>query len=111
MDSDKIKRMNTQISNILKYLMVIFVIAFIAWLFPSNLHTQYKYNLGDRWRYDNHVSPFDFSIKKSGEEIQNEQNEVLKDIYPFYLFDEKVVAEQTKNLKRDCSKNLRRFRK
>lgn len=88
--------MNTTVSNILKYLMVLVVIAFIAWLFPSHVHTQYKYNLGDRWRYDNLTAPFDFSIKKSADELSVEQNEILKDIYPFYLFDENIINEQIK---------------
>jgi putative nucleotidyltransferase with HDIG domain len=97
MDADETKsKMNTTVSNILKYLMVLIVIAFIAWLFPSHVHTQYKYNLGDRWRYDNLTAPFDFSIKKSADELSLEQNEILKDIYPFYLFDENIIYEQIK---------------
>ena len=78
--------------------MVLLVIAFIAWLFPKNVHTQYKYNLGDRWRYDNLTAPFDFSIKKSDDELQAERSEITKDIYPFYLVDESVATTQAKKL-------------
>lgn len=89
----------SQYSDIIKYVMVLFVIAFIAWLFPKNVHTQYKYNLGDRWRYDNLVAPFDFSIKKSADEIDIEKEEILKEVYPFYLFDNSIAAEQIRLLK------------
>ena len=88
--------MNTAYSNILKYVIVLFVIAFIAWLFPSNVHTEYKYNTGDRWRYDNLVAPFDFSIKKTEAELQTERQEMLQDMYPFYLFDQEKSNEGIK---------------
>ena len=90
--------MNSNYSNLIKYVLVLFVIAFIAWLFPKNVHTQYKYNLGDRWRYDDLTAPFDFSIKKSDSELEEEKGEILNEIYPFFLFDESVASEQSKIL-------------
>ena len=92
--------MNATYSNIAKYLLVLAVIAFIAWLFPNNVQSQYKYKVGDRWRYDNLTAPFDFSIKKSPDELATEQQAIVKDIYPFYLFDETTADDQIKKFEK-----------
>ncbi len=97
-------------SNIIKYVLVLFVIAFIAWLFPKNVHTEYKYKLGDLWRYDNLEAPFDFSIKKSENEYEIEKREILEEIYPFFLFDEKVIVDQSKQLKERLDSEFGRIR-
>ena len=94
--------MNQTYSNIAKYILVLVVIAFIAWLFPNTVQSQFKYKIGDRWRYDNLVAPFDFSIKKSKDELNAEKQDITKEIYPFYLVDEKVADDQT-------SKFVKRF--
>ncbi len=102
--------MSNMNSNVLKYVLALFVIAFIAWLFPNNVHTQYKYNLGDFWRYDDLVSPFDYSIKKSAEELENERTEIVKDIYPFYLFDEAVGTSQINKFKNRLDLEIERLK-
>jgi putative nucleotidyltransferase with HDIG domain len=101
--------MNENISNILKYLLVIAVIAFIAWLFPKNTQTNYKYEAGSHWRYDELIAPFDFAIRKSDEELAKERKTILSDIYPFYLIDSEVGLNQKKSFNRSLNEEIRRL--
>ncbi len=84
----------------------------IVWLYPSEY--KFRYDLSDLkghpWLHDNLSAPFDFAIKKSADEIANEQNDLKKNFTPYFRFDEKLnglfppFAEQGKLLPEDQKK-------
>jgi putative nucleotidyltransferase with HDIG domain len=42
---------------------------------------------GHPWPHDNLIAPFDFAIKKSGEDLATEQRDIQKNIIPYYRYD------------------------
>ncbi|MEM1322868.1 MAG: HDIG domain-containing metalloprotein [Bacteroidota bacterium] len=70
-----------------KYGMVLLVIAFISFLFPNNAKFKYEFDKGQTWRYADLIAPFDYAIKKTQEEMENELQEVEQGFSPYYTVD------------------------
>ncbi len=70
------------------------VVVFISLLFPNNAKFKYTFELGQKWRYEELIAPFDFPIKKTQTELAAEYAEVEKKINPFYRIDLNVLERQ-----------------
>jgi putative nucleotidyltransferase with HDIG domain len=77
-----------------KILLFIISIAFIVYVFPKQGKFKYEFhNLkGKPWYHDDLIAPFDFSIKKTNEELANEKAIILKNIKPYFKFDTSIVT-------------------
>lgn len=81
-------------SEMYKILLFIISIAFIVYVFPKQGKFKYEFhNLkGKPWYHDDLIAPFDFSIKKTNEELANEKAIILKNIKPYFKFDTSIVT-------------------
>ncbi|OIQ28564.1 MAG: phosphohydrolase [Bacteroidetes bacterium MedPE-SWsnd-G2] len=63
----------------LAYKLILFVstIVFIVYLFPKSGKFKYSFDKGKPWQSENLYAPFDFAIKKSAEELEEEQQEIV----------------------------------
>ena len=77
-----------------KYLMVAAVVAFISLLFPNNARFQYSFEKGQSWRYDDLYAPFDFAIKKTEGELNEERSRVRQEFAPIYQKKNDIAQEQ-----------------
>ncbi len=70
----------------------IFVIAIllITYLFPRQGSFKYSFNEGRPWQYGLLTAPYDFPIYKSAEQLELEQDSILKFYEPYYSIDEKM---------------------
>ena len=80
--------------TLVKYLMIIGVVAIISFLFPNNVRFKYEFDKGQRWRYDDLRAPFDFAILKPEEEISKEQQRVRQNFSPYYEWVAEVGNQQ-----------------
>ncbi len=71
-----------------KILLFISTTFLIVYLFPKSGRFKYDFDKGKPWQSENLLAPFNFAIKKSADEIQNEQVEASENspIY-FEIFD------------------------
>lgn len=69
--------------HIVRYLLVIAAIITIASFFPKN-NFSYDFELDRPWKYENLLAPFQFTIKKSGEQIKQEEEAAINSILPAY---------------------------
>ena len=60
-------------SQIYKFILFLFSVVFIVYLIPKNSKFQYEFEEGKPWKYETLLSPFDFSIEKSVDEIELEK--------------------------------------
>ena len=74
--------------------MVLLTIVFISLLFPEQVRFRYQYKESGMWAYEDLYAPFDFPIKKSETEIQQEQSNLLSDLAPYYIIDHQVARRQ-----------------
>jgi len=80
-------------SLIYKYILYIITIACIVFFFPRGGKFKYEFQKGKPWQYENLYAPFDFSIKKTTEEITEERNAIEGDQVEYYSYDVIVATE------------------
>ena len=67
-------------------------VAFILWIFPSQVTFNYQYSKGRPWNYENLYAPFDFEIRKTDAQIRSEREALLAQKVYFYRYDSEIVA-------------------
>ena len=70
--------------NIVSLLLVIAVIIFIAFLFPSAGQFNLDYKNGEVWKHDDLLAPFEYPLLKSPEEISRLRNKVKNEFIPYF---------------------------
>lgn len=78
-----------------KGLLFVCSLVLIIYLFPHNL--RFRYNLeqleGRPWPYDKLVAPFDFAIRKSAVELQNEQDDLRRNQKRYFRYDSTAIKK------------------
>ncbi len=80
-------------SIIYKYMLYVITIACIVFFFPRGGKFKYEFQKGKPWQYENLYAPFDFSIKKTADEITEERNAIESDQVEYYYYDEAAASE------------------
>jgi putative nucleotidyltransferase with HDIG domain len=75
-------------------------VGLILWIFPSQRGFNYEYAQGRPWRYETLYAPFDFSIKKTEEQLKAEREAIAKSKVFYFDFDQSLVSAQAEKLKR-----------
>lgn len=78
-------------SVIYKYILYFVTIASIVFFFPRGGQFKYEFQKGKPWQYENLYAPFDFSIRKTNEELAAERKSIQDDQIPFYRFDTEIA--------------------
>ncbi len=81
-------------SSIYKALLFLISIFLIVQFFPRQTRFGYDYTQGRPWLHDDLIAPFDFAVLKTNEELQKEQQEILKDFKPFFRRHADVAEER-----------------
>ena len=87
----KISHSYQAIFRVLFFLAAIFV---VVWQMPRTVKFKYEYQKMRPWQYESLYAPFNFPIYKTAEQLKNEEELMLKDFYPIFVFD---VAETNNN--------------
>lgn len=77
------------------YKIVLFsiIITGLVYLFPSGIQFKYTYQKGKPWLHESIIAPFDFSIHKSEEELENERKEIKLHIKRCFVFDNEIYQK------------------
>ncbi len=75
---------------IYKYVLYFISIGLIVFFFPRGGKFKYDFQKGKPWQYENLYAPFDFSIKKTEEDITSEKQALLQRRPMYYTYDEAV---------------------
>lgn len=76
-----------------KYFLYFITVGLIVFFFPKGGKFKYEFQKGKPWQYENLYAPIDFSIKKTDEEIAEEQQSLRENKIDYYTFNADVVAE------------------
>lgn len=85
-----------------KYFLYFASIALIVFFFPKGGKFKYEFQKGKPWQYENLYAPIDFSIKKTPEEIAQEQLSIRNNKTDYYTYDAAVVD----NAKEEVAKSF-----
>ncbi|MBL6611662.1 MAG: HDIG domain-containing protein [Flavobacteriaceae bacterium] len=69
-------------------------VAFLLWIFPSQRTFNFQYTKGRPWNYENLYAPFDFEIRKTDTQIQEERDALLADKTFYYRYDNEIVTTE-----------------
>jgi len=84
-------------SLIYKLFLYILTVILVVYLFPKGGQFKYEFQKGKPWQYENYYSPFDFSIKKSLQEIEAEKQQIKENSKQFFEYNDEVVLNVKKN--------------
>lgn len=88
-------------SVILKFAMILMAIILICIFLPKQPRFQYEFQKGKVWNHDNLVSPYNFAILKTQEELMRDREQILKTIQPIYNLNSSVNKEQVDQFNTD----------
>lgn len=100
--SDRLYKNQSLVYKIFLYLCTV---SAILYLFPKGGKFKYEFQKGKPWQYESLYAPFDFPIHKTDEEIALEKEQVLKNVFPYYTYDNVVVTA----VKDDVEKNFSQY--
>ncbi len=66
----------------------------ITSVLPKHAKFKYEFEKGNVWLHDDLVSPFNFPIRKTTDEIKKDKESILKAILPVYELSDKVFQDQ-----------------
>src|SRR5690606_23463956 len=80
-------------SLIYKYFLYLISIFLIVFFLPKGGQFKYEFQKGKPWQYDNLYAPFDFSIKKTNDEIAKEKSEIEDRQIDYYSFNDSIADQ------------------
>jgi len=81
-------------------LFVLSVVVLIL-IFPKEGRFKYEFTKGKPWLHEDLIAPFDFAILKSADEINNEEQEVIAGLKPYFRVDDSITIQNRKSLVED----------
>lgn len=90
-------------SLIYKYLLYVLVVGVIVYLFPKGGQFKYEFQKGKPWQHETLYAPFDFSVKKTPEEIKEEELLIRARQIPYFFKDSSVAQNQNELLSQKIS--------
>ncbi|WP_435625257.1 HD family phosphohydrolase [Flagellimonas sp.] len=91
-----------------KYVLYAVSVALIVFFFPKEGKFKYEFQKGKPWQYENLYAPIYFSIKKTDEEIAEEQRFIRENKTDYYTYDAIVPNEVKLSVEQELSSTFRR---
>lgn len=88
-------------SDNVKYLMMAASICLIVFTLPKQAKFRYEYDRGRIWSQKDMVSPYNFAILKTQQEIEGDQQAALHSVVPIYQLDSDMGQQQVDGFKND----------
>lgn len=86
-----------------KYFLYLISVGLIVFFFPKGGKFKYEFQKGKPWQYENLYAPIDFSIKKTQDEIAQEQLSLRNKKTDYYTFDAAVVTSIKNDVERELN--------
>lgn len=92
-----------------KVLLCLAIVFSIVHFFPRNSEFQYEFQKGGLWLYETLHAPFEFSLKKSAEEIVREKQQIKENSVTYYKKDSLVLPSVLVNYQKKATHYFERF--
>lgn len=98
-----IRDKNQNNSLIVKSAMIILAIVLICIFLPKQPRFRYEFEKGKIWNHENLVSPYNFAILKTQEELNRDREQILKTVQPIYNLNVSASKEQIDQFNTDIA--------
>ncbi len=79
--------------EILKVLIFLLAIVIVLWVSPKDSIFKYEFQVGKPWSHSDLIAPFDFAVLKTTKQIEDEQEQLLSNYTPYFIYDDKISEE------------------
>ncbi|MFT7299041.1 MAG: membrane-associated HD superfamily phosphohydrolase, partial [Sphingobacteriales bacterium] len=93
-------------AQIVRILLIVLTIAVIHFVLPKGERFQYEYEKGKTWRHSTLTSPFDYALKKSPSQLNEEKNEISSSTLPIYKRSDLNASKEVFRIKNELKRNL-----
>jgi len=97
------KNIFTRNPQLFRYGLMILCIAVITFFLPKHPRFRFEFEKGKIWMHDDLVSPYNFAIIKTQEEINRDKEDILQSIDPIYNLQTQTAANQISRMQADLS--------
>ncbi|MCF8331027.1 MAG: HDIG domain-containing protein [Bacteroidales bacterium] len=82
------------------YKISLFALSIVAiiYFFPNEAKFKYEFQKGKPWRHKDLIAPTAFPIQKSEETIKKKKNEILKDLRPYFEYNDEIYPDNRPDL-------------
>lgn len=87
--------------QLFRYALMFFCVAIITAFLPKHPRFRFEFEKGKIWLNEDLVSPYNFAILKTSEELANDRDEILQSINPIYNFQSKTGPDQISRMQTD----------
>jgi putative nucleotidyltransferase with HDIG domain len=101
LSSSRQKALLRKYARNVKFLMMLVCICLIVYSLPKQAKFSYEIEKGRIWNQKDLVSPYNFAILKTAQEIQNDRKGALASITPVYQMDDDIARQLTDGFKSD----------
>lgn len=91
----------TKYPFIFKYLMMVGAVVIITMVLPKQPKFKYEFEKGNIWLHEDLVSPYNYPLKKSIDEVNADRQSIKKSVLPIYHINEKVKEAQLAQFQAD----------
>jgi len=84
-----------------KVILFVIAIAVIVAIFPRASSFHYNFAVGKPWHYGLMTASFDFPVYKNAQQLQKEQDNVLRSFIPYFLYNDTLVTSEIAQLRKD----------
>src|SRR5438067_10738002 len=101
LSSSRQKALLRKYARNLKVIMILTSICVIVFTLPKQAKFRYEYEKGRIWNQKDLISPYNFAILKTAQEIDNEKKTAYESITPVYQLDAVAGDQQIEGFKTD----------
>src|SRR5690242_6684202 len=85
----------------LKYVMTAVSVCVIVFTLPKQAKFRYEYDRVRIWTQKDLISPYNFAILKTQQEVESDQQAALRTVTPIYQLDEDIAPQALEGYKSD----------
>lgn len=85
-------------SLLYKYLLYILVVSLVVYFFPKGGKFKYEFQKGKPWQHETLYAPFDFSVKKTSEELSEEKATIRREHIPYFSLNDSLLLQSKEDL-------------
>jgi putative nucleotidyltransferase with HDIG domain len=100
-NKDSHKIIYRKYASVFKYILMAIAIFSIASILPKQPRFKYEFEKGIVWMHEDLISPYNYSIRKTNQEIKSDKENIIKSILPVYTVDDKVLETQLNEYQAD----------
>ena len=88
-------------ASVLKYVMMVTTVTVITLVLPKQPKFKYEFEKGNVWMHEDLVSPYNYPLKKTLEEVTKDKESIKKTILPIYRYNQKIKETQLSQYQAD----------